>query len=469
MVHAVLFALYLLPDLDVGAKDMTAYRELAIQLMSGRYHQWDVPYADPVWYPTPGYPLFIALGYSAFGVSNVAVVGMQVLLLGLICVLAFVLASDLFSKRIGYIAALLVATYSPLAFYASLTLSELLAALLLVLLVMAVRAGLRESSPWRWAFIGALGGYLVLVRPAFQALMIAVVILAFSWERARAPLIARVRRVALMTGASSVLILPWLIFVSVNFGQAGILVEPPGHAVLLGTWSRAFDDRVFSVLTELVSSEDELSDEELRRVLMPYVTDFSLGGAPSLSRFLRGSDYSAPQYLDDAVRYVRQWQRHYAIQRQARGRFGPDRLMVYREASAADLEAAIENVRREPARYLKSKLIESPSIWFMNTPLRSDHLGLVPAAARLAYWGYQAVLVALAVVGMVRAFRTNKAGFALLAGPVAVISLGYLPFQPDPRFMIPGQPLMLVLAAVGIDYAISRARAPSARSSDAVA
>jgi 4-amino-4-deoxy-L-arabinose transferase-like glycosyltransferase len=157
-----------------------------------------------------GYPAFLALGYCALGVSQTVGVGLQIMLLVLICLMISMIGERGFGVRIGRTAALLLAIYPNYIFYSTLMLTEPLSTLLLVtmagllLRVMAGRSNLVGNS----VGLGLVAGLTALVRPGFILLPFLLPLWGYLQKM-------KGRQIALMTSivfcVSLLTMAPWMI------------------------------------------------------------------------------------------------------------------------------------------------------------------------------------------------------------------------------------------------------------------
>src|SRR5262245_6795499 len=141
-------------------------RELAEH---GRFDRPDGSEArHPEFIRTPGYPVFVAAVYRAFGVGdNTAVLLAQVLVSGLTIALAYLLATRMWSAPVGLLAALFTAL-EPLQNSTSATLlTETLSAFVLLVAALVGFDALRDDEPRaaQWALLGFVLAVATLVRP----------------------------------------------------------------------------------------------------------------------------------------------------------------------------------------------------------------------------------------------------------------------------------------------------------------
>ena len=66
-------------------------------------------------------------------------------------------------------------------------------------------------------------------------------------------------------------------------------------------------------------------------------------------------------------------------------------------------------------------------------------------------WAVQAVLCAFALAGLIALARSGRAADAcLLAGPIVYITAVHVPLLTEARQSLPAQPIVLLLAAIGV-------------------
>lgn len=162
---------------------------------------------------SPGYPLFLAAVFAAFG-SNIALaLAFQVGLSVLGVALVYLLARRAFDRRVGLIAAGLMAVaplYASLA--GSFVLTETLFATCTLLLIYLFWRGSEQGmSVWRAGWVGVLWGYTTLVRGQvlFFWPLAALWLVIRARRQARPPICTLVISLASTIGGLVLVIAPW--------------------------------------------------------------------------------------------------------------------------------------------------------------------------------------------------------------------------------------------------------------------
>ncbi|MCS6806066.1 MAG: glycosyltransferase family 39 protein [Acidobacteriota bacterium] len=153
--------------------DHQVYERLAINMMEHSTFSMDhAPPLRPTIFRPPGYPAFIALVYTLFGRSVMAVRVAQFVLLWLTAWLLYMLGTRFVDRHSATVAALLCATYPPFVFMATLYSTTPLLLFLVVLIILAVALLTSQASPRLLYFllVGLAIGALALVRPGFEVL-----------------------------------------------------------------------------------------------------------------------------------------------------------------------------------------------------------------------------------------------------------------------------------------------------------
>ncbi len=142
----------------------------------------------PMYFRTPGYPLFIAAVYTVAGEHDLAVLLAQIGLSVLTIWLAFVVASRLFGQGAGFAAALILALDPLQLWSAGVVLTEtLMAAFMLLVAAIGFRVFARRSVGLGWPLLlGLVLAVATLVRPvAYYLLPLTAIALAVPAIRRR--------------------------------------------------------------------------------------------------------------------------------------------------------------------------------------------------------------------------------------------------------------------------------------------
>ncbi len=135
-----------------------------------------------------GYPIFLAFFYKLFGRSYVVVYALQLFLFAITVLLIFLLASQAFDVRVGFLTAFLFIIY-PLSIYSIvLTLDEhLFLPLWYFGLYLLFREIKGRPLPWSWLWYGLIFGYAAMTRThaIFMPLVLALVFirLKYRWKK----------------------------------------------------------------------------------------------------------------------------------------------------------------------------------------------------------------------------------------------------------------------------------------------
>ena len=139
----------------------------------------------PVTFRTPGYPAFLAVVYTIFGESHVAVVVVQTILSGITIICVYFLADRLWGRTAALLSILILSLDLPSLLYAQLLMTETLFTVLLTLSMGAgVMLGLARQGRARWALVSGLCLALAtLVRPISYYLVVPLVVgwLVYGW------------------------------------------------------------------------------------------------------------------------------------------------------------------------------------------------------------------------------------------------------------------------------------------------
>jgi len=164
LVRVLFFLLYFNGSVAHGSDK--EYMRLAKSLIDGR------GYVDPAHsppriktYPYPLYPVFIAIHYAIFDLSEYPVIVSQLVLSSLTVVIIFLMAREAIGSKGAYVAGLLAVVHFPFVLWPAFVLTETLS---LFLIVVSFFLFLRSSSSQRKPDLGAgtaLLGLAALCRP----------------------------------------------------------------------------------------------------------------------------------------------------------------------------------------------------------------------------------------------------------------------------------------------------------------
>jgi 4-amino-4-deoxy-L-arabinose transferase-like glycosyltransferase len=206
---AMVFALR---DIRVGpvgiaSADDVQFNRLALHLAEGRGFVEDG--GRPTSFRAPGWPLFLAPLYAAFGPCYPLVYVVLCLLGALSCVLTYLLARELVSEGTARLAGGLAAVYLPHAWFATLLLSENLFVPLLVLGLWLFIRYLKRLSLAELALSGLVLGVATLTRP-FALLLVPILlgVLGVAWLRGRRLVVVPALA---FTAAFLACIVPWTV------------------------------------------------------------------------------------------------------------------------------------------------------------------------------------------------------------------------------------------------------------------
>ena len=378
----------------------------------------------------PGYPGFLALVWSVFGVEHyTAVLVVQIFLDVSTCFLVAALARELVSARAARLAFLLAALCPFTANFAATPLAETPEIFFSALALLCAAKGLRKDGehPLRWwAGAGAALAACILLRPDGGVLLMAIGgLLLFRWLRGperRAAFLAGVVLAAL----SFAPLVPW----TLRNWRVFHVFQPlaPLHANLPGEFVPLGFERWLRTLVVDYSSTEEVvwSDEPVSIDLLP------------------------PRAFDSEAQRRRT--------AEILGQYAPENITPEVDSRFAQL--AEERIRSAPLRYYV--LLPAARVADMWLRPRTELLGLdthwwdyesdaEDSATSIALGLLNLALVAAAVVGALRG-RVEHLG--MLLGWILLRSalLATLP-APEPRYTLECYPVLFLLAAAGVTRA----------------
>lgn len=185
----------------------------------------------------PGYPYLLGAVYAASGDSRDAARTVNALLGALAVLLVYLIAKRVWGRRTGLVAAGLTAVFPPLVLLSRDLVSESLFIPLELGAVLCVLEFRRSGRDWRWALAaGALCGFATLTRNTGLVLLLPI---AFGlWGGSGRPLRSSLAAPAVAVATLAVVIAPWLIRDAAQFGRFVPVTTSNGIA-LSGTYNQA--------------------------------------------------------------------------------------------------------------------------------------------------------------------------------------------------------------------------------------
>jgi len=244
--------------------DSTWYHYSAVSIMEGRgYTLWfrgppmcseDSPvgcdeHPPPTAFWNVGYPLILAALYKVVGPSVLAAKLLNAVLGASTCLLAYVVGTRVFNRRVGLVGASLLALFPGQIFYSTLVMTETISAFLLMLFLALVLILTLESVSWRSiVLIGFLLGAASLVRGEMVLLFLPLIIV---WAVAHRSVGKALRYGLVALAAVVVALLPWTLRNWIQLGYPVALSTGSADNLLAGHWSGADGLGTFAPGTEV--------------------------------------------------------------------------------------------------------------------------------------------------------------------------------------------------------------------------
>ncbi len=430
-VHGLFFIWYQRPDWNTPAwPDQVGYRQLARSLATtGKFTKApDAPQLVPEVIRTPLYPLFVATIYKVAGTGQVPVALAQTVLFAAICVLVYAIARRAAGERAAIVAAAATALFPPIPYFGALVMTEVWTTFLFTLSIwIAVRA-LHSKSLAPFAALGIVLELTALSRPVFflfpfALAAVGLVFFPAAGVKNRPSLGAW----ATLCVAAAVTLLPWFVY---NYETLGRFTISPaggvGRGLWEGQWQATWSGRLQDELTKVAEATDDRTrlDERVRAIADRERT----AAAPMLE-------------------YVHQWQ---DIRRIWTTPTDPSRRIAARIAADDEYRrVALENLRRDSWSHLARRLARGVFIlWAGEIPVRYSDINQLRPATRYAIWAAQAILVAVALAGLVLLFRADRKAEALVFGACLLyVTAVHFPLLTEARQSLPAQPIVLLLAS----------------------
>lgn len=190
---------------SLEGSDASYYNEVALNIVSGK----GITYRQETFSITPAYPLFLAGIYKVFGQSYDVVRIVQAILSALTCVLIYLIARNLFNRKVALIAGLIIVIYPSFILQSTAILTETLFIFLLVLAMLCLVLCLEKSS-MKWGLVAGVSfGLATLTRPVALFFPILILPLVFLYKK-KPPLLAAFKNFILIIIAMFLIMSPWI-------------------------------------------------------------------------------------------------------------------------------------------------------------------------------------------------------------------------------------------------------------------
>jgi 4-amino-4-deoxy-L-arabinose transferase-like glycosyltransferase len=428
-LHGAFFAYYQAPDWATVA-DQEGYRRLGRALAeTGRFTRFpDAPEFVPEVIRTPGYPVFVALVYTLFGTSQIAVAAAQTALFGALTLIVYVIARQCAPTQVAVGAAALTALYPTFPYFGALVMTELWTTFVLTLSLAAAFRAHRTGRTRDYLLTGFLFGCAALSRPAF-------VLLPFAIAGMGALLFWRsFTRVVQPWGwvivAFMLTLMPWFIF---NYEVMGRFALAPaggvGRGLWEGSWHGYWPGRLHNQLTQLAAESVDQQTLDARVEKLAEDTGYDPASMKTYVHQWRDIRRIWDEPVDPHVR--------------AEARIRADREYQ---------RVAIENIKHDVAGHIWRRLTHGFFVlWNADIWLRYSEINAASPAVIRIMWTVQVALFLCAIWGMVTLARQGLvAELWLLATPILYVTVVHVPLLTEARQSLPVKPLLLIAAAIGI-------------------
>ena len=401
VVLALGYAVLVSPGFEPYLDDQVSYLRLANGLVErGEYTRaaQDAPFAPEPLRP-PGYPLFLA-PLCLFGCSHWTIAIMQALLYGALVFLAYAIARRMLSVRAARFAAVAVALYLPIAYFAAIAYSDFLATFLLVAGSAAFLRARRTSSLAWGSAAGALFGWLALTRAVFVLFpaALAFVTLVVDGRRLFSPRALRPMLAAALVFA--IVLAPLMLYSARHFGRP--FASSSGSAVWLG-----------AVQGVGMADLDEFEAAELAAVK---------------------SEVAAFDQITDRVDQAYAW----TVLNEQLGVHGT------------------RFIAHDPLGYLVRTPVRALVLWAGDLPVPVDTMPSLDASVRVLAGAVQIALFLFALVGAIALARRRDDASLLPLVIILYVSAVALLLGTEARYALPAKPFVLIAACSGVALLVGR-------------
>jgi 4-amino-4-deoxy-L-arabinose transferase-like glycosyltransferase len=432
LAHAALFIAYQRTDWEVAWSDQGGYQQLgAAMARSGEFTRFpDSPVFIPEVIRTPGYPAFVAVIYKLFGERTLPVAIAQAFVFALICLIVYALTRRLAGERGATVAALMTALFPPLPYYGALVLTEVWTTLVLMTAMLVCLRAVQQGRRRDFILAGLLFSAATIVRPAF-------VLLPFGLAMGMPLLVPAERRTWRRVGdwgvlalVAAVTLVPWFTYNYVYLDR--FTLSPAGgigRGLWEGSWQGRWSGRAHDDLTQ--AADQDIPDDELDRRVQEIAA--REGIAP-----------------DRMLNYVHEWR---DIRKIWLSPTDPmERASARVVADQEYLRAALIHIGEDVPGWAWRKVTRGTFIlWASDIPIRYTDIDATPPLVIRAIWLAQALLLLVAMTGLVVLLRRQRfAEAALMALPLLYVTGVHIPLLCETRQSLPVKPLVLALAAIAI-------------------
>lgn len=193
------------PPVPVEDSDAAYYNEVALNIVSGK----GITYRQETYSIAPAYPVFLAGIYKIFGQNYDAVRTVQAILSALTCVLIYLIAKNLFNKKVALIAGSIAVIYPSFILQSTAIMTETLFIFLLVLAMLCLVLCLEKSSA-KWGLVAGISfGLATLTRPVALFFPVLILPLVFLYKK-KQPTITAGRNFLFVVIAMFLIMSPWI-------------------------------------------------------------------------------------------------------------------------------------------------------------------------------------------------------------------------------------------------------------------
>jgi 4-amino-4-deoxy-L-arabinose transferase-like glycosyltransferase len=440
LANAAFFTYYQRPDWEAAWDDQVGYQRLGhILATTGKFtRNPDATPFVPETIRTPAYPMFVALIYTIAGESHAAVAAGQALLFALMTLVVYAMTARLATQRVALAAAAFTALFPPIPYYGALVLTEVLCTFFITLGIWSAVRAVQDGRAGDYVLTGVWIGLATLTRPSFAMFPFAIagmILLASIPSRDWRRLVPCVWMIA----AFAIVLAPWIAYNAIYVHR--FTISPAGgigRATWEASWQGTWPGRVQADLTRLVEAHIDDEDAALDDLVRRFAADNAMPSDPMLT-------------------YIHQWR---DIRRIWNTPTDPRERAAKRiEADGEYWRAGLDNIARDRMGHLLRRLTTGTFVlWAAEIPIRYTRINSMPRLLIRGIWLVQALLLAVALVGVVMlAHRRGPTVAAPIAALFIYITVVHVPLLSEARYSLPAKPTVLALVAIAIAELLHRA------------